>query len=141
MKLENKPVTQLSQQPIPPYERKQVEQQERQQYLQHDLQQSNQIKNVALQNRQNTAVKPNPQTLLKKSPPQKKAENPRQGDNDPICVLKIELDGEHVEEIKLYRQDEPHELVQRFGEQFNLCENAKQKLFDQIQEQLVAEYN
>ena len=51
-------------------------------------------------------------------------------DDGPICVLKIELDGQHVEEIEIYKSDEPQALVQRFGEQFNLSENAKQRLMD-----------
>jgi hypothetical protein len=44
---------------------------------------------------------------------------------EPICVLKIELDGEHVEEIKVFKNDRPFELVQQFGKQFNLSDNAK----------------
>jgi hypothetical protein len=44
---------------------------------------------------------------------------------EPICVLKIELDGEHVEEIKVFKNDQPFELVQQFGKQFNLSDNAK----------------
>ena len=32
-------------------------------------------------------------------------------DNEPICGLKIELDGQHVEEIRVFRNDEPNELV------------------------------
>ena len=58
---------------------------------------------------------------------------------EPICVLKIELDGENVEEIKVFKNDEPFELVQQFGKQFNLSDNAKQRLFEQIQEQILAE--
>jgi hypothetical protein len=56
----------------------------------------------------------------------------RPEDEEPICVLKIEFDGEKVEEIRVYKSDEPHELVQQFGKQFNLSESAKQRLFDQI---------
>jgi hypothetical protein len=26
---------------------------------------------------------------------------------EPICVLKIELDGSHIEEIKVYENDDP----------------------------------
>lgn len=51
---------------------------------------------------------------------------------EPICVLKIELDGEHVEEIKVYENDEPYEIVQRFGKEFNLSDKAKQRLLEQI---------
>jgi len=58
---------------------------------------------------------------------------------EPICVLKIELDGDYCEEIQVFRHDEPHELVQQFGHQFNLSESAKQRLFDQINEQLEAQ--
>ena len=49
---------------------------------------------------------------------------------EPICVLKIELDGEHVEEIKVYENDEPYEIVQRFGKEFNLSDKAKQRLLE-----------
>jgi len=47
---------------------------------------------------------------------------------EPICVLKIELDGAHVEEIKVYENDDPKVIVQKFGKQFNLSENAKNRL-------------
>jgi hypothetical protein len=30
---------------------------------------------------------------------------------EPICVLKIELDGAHVEEIKVYEDDDPKVIV------------------------------
>jgi hypothetical protein len=30
---------------------------------------------------------------------------------EPICVLKIELDGAHVEEIKVYENDDPKVIV------------------------------
>lgn len=51
---------------------------------------------------------------------------------EPICVLKIELDGAHVEEIKVYENDDPKVIVQKFGKQFNLSENAKGRLLVQI---------
>ena len=44
---------------------------------------------------------------------------------DPICVLKIELEGESVEEIRVYEGDIPSEIVERFGDQFNLTDKAK----------------
>ena len=53
---------------------------------------------------------------------------------EPICVLKIELDGEHVEEIRIYEGDKPDEIVEEFGQQFNLSDNAKRRLLMQIQE-------
>jgi hypothetical protein len=39
---------------------------------------------------------------------------------EPICVLKIELDGENVEEIKVFENDDPKEIVTKFGDNFNL---------------------
>jgi hypothetical protein len=34
---------------------------------------------------------------------------------EPICVLKIELDGEHIEEIKVFENDDPKVIVNKFG--------------------------
>ena len=51
---------------------------------------------------------------------------------EPICVLKIELDGENVEEIKVFENDDPREIVKTFGDNFNLSQNARKKLLDQI---------
>ena len=39
---------------------------------------------------------------------------------EPICVLKIELDGENIEEIKVFENDDPAEIVRKFGDNFNL---------------------
>jgi len=55
---------------------------------------------------------------------------------EPICVLKIELDGEHIEEIKVFENDNPQEIVEKFGNNFNLSQNARQRLLDQIEEQI-----
>lgn len=55
---------------------------------------------------------------------------------EPICVLKIELDGEHIEEIKVFENDDPNQIVQKFGNDFNLSQNARQRLLEQIQEQI-----
>jgi hypothetical protein len=35
---------------------------------------------------------------------------------EPICVLKIELDGEHIEEIKVFENDDPKVIVNKFGD-------------------------
>lgn len=43
-------------------------------------------------------------------------------------MLKIELDGEHAEEIKVYENDDPRKIVEQFGQQFNLSDNAKRRL-------------
>jgi hypothetical protein len=55
---------------------------------------------------------------------------------EPICVLNIELDGEHNEEIKILENDDPAEVVQRFGDRFNLSTNARENLIKQIREQI-----
>lgn len=55
---------------------------------------------------------------------------------EPICVLKIELDGEHIEQIKVFENDDPQEIVQKFGDNFNLSQNARQRLLEQIEEQI-----
>lgn len=51
-------------------------------------------------------------------------------------MLNIELDGEHNEEIKILENDDPEEVVQRFGDKFNLSSNARQNLIMQIREQI-----
>lgn len=52
----------------------------------------------------------------------------------PICVLKIELDRQNVEEIRVYEGEDPNKIVSQFGGQFNLTENAMIKLHSQIME-------
>ena len=49
---------------------------------------------------------------------------------EPICVLKIELDGQNIEEIKVFENDDPSKIVDDFGRQFNLSDNAKVRLLD-----------
>lgn len=55
---------------------------------------------------------------------------------EPICVLKIELDGENIEEIKVFENDDPAEIVRKFGDNFNLSQNARMRLLEQIEEQI-----
>jgi hypothetical protein len=43
---------------------------------------------------------------------------------EPICVLKIELDGHHMEEIKVFENDDPTQIVNQFSQKFNLSDNA-----------------
>jgi hypothetical protein len=50
--------------------------------------------------------------------------------NEPICVLNIELDGENVEEIRVYEGEDPRIIVKKFGNQFNLSDNAMRKLLE-----------
>jgi len=37
-----------------------------------------------------------------------------------------------VEEIKVFENDDPREIVEKFGQQFNLSKNAKRRLLQQI---------
>ena len=58
---------------------------------------------------------------------------------EPICVLKIELDGQNVEEIKVFENDDPNIIVNEFAMKFNLSNNAKRRLLEQINEQIQME--
>lgn len=57
---------------------------------------------------------------------------------EPICVLKIELDGENVEEIKIFENAvalprlNSVRIVNEFGNKFNLSQNGRDRLLDQI---------
>jgi len=58
---------------------------------------------------------------------------------DPICVLKVELDGgENIQHIKVYEGQLPEDIVEEFGKKFNLSERAKYRLLDQINDQINA---
>jgi len=63
----------------------------------------------------------------------------RQDEEEPICVLKVELDGgENIQHIKVYEGQLPEEIVDEFGRKFNLSERAKFRLLEQINEQINA---
>jgi hypothetical protein len=49
---------------------------------------------------------------------------------EPVCVLKVELDGEHTEKIKIFADQDPREIVAQFGEEFNLSDNAMNRLLN-----------
>ena len=58
---------------------------------------------------------------------------------EPICVLKVELDGgENIQHIKVYEGQLPEDIVEEFGQKFNLSERAKYRLLDQINDQINA---
>jgi hypothetical protein len=60
-------------------------------------------------------------------------------EEEPICVLKVELDGgENIQHIKVYEGQLPEEIVDEFGRKFNLSERAKFRLLEQINEQINA---
>lgn len=55
----------------------------------------------------------------------------RQEEEEPICVLKVELDGgENIQHIKVYEGQLPEEIVDEFGRKFNLSERAKFRLLE-----------
>jgi len=63
----------------------------------------------------------------------------QQPEQEPICVLKVELDGgENVQHIRVFEGQLPEEIVEDFGRKFNLSERAKFRLLDQINEQINA---
>lgn len=52
-------------------------------------------------------------------------------------MLKVELDGgENVQHISVYEGQIAEEIVQDFGMKFNLSENAKLRLLQQIDAQI-----
>ena len=57
--------------------------------------------------RKSSSKQPSPPKVLESS--FGKAKDP---DEEPICVLKIELDGEHAEEIKVFENDDPAKIVE-----------------------------
>ena len=58
----------------------------------------------------------------------------------PICVLKIELDGgENTQIIKVFKNQKPEEIVNEFGDRFNLSQNARDRLLEQVLQQIEEE--
>lgn len=55
---------------------------------------------------------------------------------EPICVLRIELDGARSEDLKVFENDDPQTVVDEFCSRFNLSKHGKNKLLEQVQEQL-----
>lgn len=62
-------------------------------------------------------------------------------DQEPICVLKLELNNARggVKYLKIYERDEPEDIVENFAIEHNLSEQAKDQLlrnvFDQLKEE------
>ena len=44
--------------------------------------------------------------------------------------MKVELDGEHTEKIKIFADQDPRDIVAQFGEEFNLSDNAMNRLLN-----------
>ena len=58
-------------------------------------------------------------------------------DEEPLCVLKVELDGgQNVQLLQVFEGQIPEEVVEDFGMKFNISENAKHKLLSRIYEQI-----
>lgn len=50
-------------------------------------------------------------------------------------MLKVELDGgQNVQLLRVYDGQIPEEIVEEFGQKFNVSENAKHKLLSRIYE-------
>jgi hypothetical protein len=61
-------------------------------------------------------------------------------EEEPICVLKIERDISNIDEILVYENDEPEDIVEEYGRKFKLTENAKKRLLNNVNEQIAAFY-
>lgn len=61
-------------------------------------------------------------------------------EEEPICVLKIERDSSNIDEILVYENDEPEDIVEEYGRKFKLTENAKKRLLKNVNEQIAAFY-
>jgi len=61
-------------------------------------------------------------------------------EEEPICVLKIERDISNIDEILVYENDEPEDIVEEYGRKFKLTENAKKRLLKNVNEQIAAFY-
>lgn len=56
---------------------------------------------------------------------------------EAICVLKVELDnGQNVQLLKVYENDNPDAVVAAFAAKYNISEKAKAKLLQRIYEQI-----
>ena len=69
-----------------------------------------------------------------------RAQNSTYQDEEPICVLKIERDISNIDEILVYENDEPEDIVEKYGRKFKLTENAKKRLLRNVNEQIAAFY-
>jgi hypothetical protein len=50
--------------------------------------------------------------------------------DEPICILKVELDGAHTEDIRVFENDRPEEIVDDFGDHYGLSHLARQRLLE-----------
>ena len=58
-------------------------------------------------------------------------------DEDPICMMEIELDGGKEKQIvKVYKGEKPLDVVDKFSKMYNLSERAQMRLFEQIMNSL-----
>jgi hypothetical protein len=56
---------------------------------------------------------------------------------EPICVLKVELDnGQNVQLLKVFENDNPEVVVTEFANKFNISQKARGKLLERIYEQI-----
>ena len=65
-----------------------------------------------------SAIEPKPAPPVHHHQPHHHSEKAPQA--EPICVLKIELDDEIVEHIKIFPNEDPEVIVNQFGDKFDL---------------------
>ena len=51
-------------------------------------------------------------------------------------MLRVELDGSNVEEIKLFEGDDPQKVVNDFSLKFSLSKQGRDRLLKQVEAQL-----
>lgn len=56
--------------------------------------------------------------------------------DEPICILRVELDGNRIEEVKIFEGETPEQVVQQFSAKFNLSKNGQKRLLAQVQDEL-----
>ena len=62
-------------------------------------------------------------------------ETEQEEQEEPICVLKVELDGgNNVQLLKVFENDNPDNIVDAFSKKFKISEKAKTKLLERIYE-------
>ena len=54
--------------------------------------------------------------------------------------MKIERDISNIDEILVYENDEPEDIVEKYGRKFKLTEKAKKRLLRNVNEQIAAFY-
>ena len=77
-----------------------------------------------------TAPSSNDFKLQNKRRQRQQSSSSRRTESHPLCILMIQLDEELVEEIKVYKEDDPRELAWAFARKFRLSDSARNRLYE-----------